>query len=339
MAPTQDHRRGMTLPELLVVVAIIGLLAVTVLPVLSNSRQKTQAREAADALSSHLSQVAAQAMDSRNGSSAWYEAEISGAGGGYAMVQMGFGRVRDPIPRTTTVTPNPGIAASGSVAFSPALSAALINLLPAPIEFAGIPALFTLTNATQITSIFADLNRTAANSALPRSPSTPLNCMIHLPPRLRKTASTASLPNGMAVDLRWSSIGVEGFTTPASRVIRATGVSTDPRCMAITFDRTGRADRVWFAATPITGPWQWATLDSATPVALLVGPRANAGNAYVASPSEDDPGANWQNPDARWVVVDPRTSLVRLIETNAKATTVQNSLRYVVESLSNTRQQ
>jgi prepilin-type N-terminal cleavage/methylation domain-containing protein len=337
MCPCHHHRRGMTLPELLVVVAIIGLLAVTVLPVLSNSRQKTHAREAADSLSSHLSQVSAQALAARNGSSAWYEAESSGAGGGYAMVQLGFGRVRDPIPRTTTVTPS--TSASGSVAFTQPLPPALVTLLPAPIEFVGIPSLFTLTGSAQITSIFSDLNRTAANSALPRSPTTPLNCMIYLPPRRRMAASTSTLPHGMAVDLRWSSIGVEGFTTPVSRVVRASGSPADPRGISITFDRTGRADRVWYSVNPATGPWTWVTLDAATPVALLVGPRANVGNAYVPSPSEDDPGATWQNPDARWVLIDPRTSLVKTVETNAKATTVQNSLKYVVESLSNTRQQ
>jgi hypothetical protein len=53
------------------------------------------------------------------------------------------------------------------------------------------------------------------------------------------------------------------------------------------------------------------------------------------TPTEDDPGANWQNPDSRWVVIDPRTSVVKSIETDSKAATRDLSLRYVVATLKN----
>lgn len=319
----------MTLPELLVVVAIIGLLAVTVLPVLGGSRKRTQAREAADLVVSHVSEVAAKALGSRYGASTWYETEPVGAGNDQAVVQLGYGRARMGVTGSTSIT------ASGSVS----LSAGLASYLPAPIEFAGSPNHFLATSTSQISATasgLSALNRTLSNSTIPIS-NKPVPYVLHLPPRLRMTASARSVPANMAIDFACSSIGVAGFTEPTSKVVSLANY----KCVAITFDRTGRAARVWLTAghpeTTPTSAWQFVTLDSATPIVFLVGPRGNIGNAYVAAPTDDDPGATWQDPDARWVLVDPRTSVVRSIENYAKATTLDQSLRFVVETLENQR--
>jgi len=331
-----SSRRGMTLPELLVVVAIIGLLAVTVLPVLGGSKQRAQVRDAADALVTHVSEVAAKAMGSSHGASTWYETESSGAGNDQAVVKLGFGRVRAAITASGTLT----AAGPGNATLSPALLPALATCLPAPIEFVGSPSLLLATSLNTVTAIFPALNRTMANTAIPLSPNTTgIQYVLHVPPRPRLTASARNLPNNMAIDFAWSSIGVPGFTQP-TRIISAAGAATGPRCIAVTYDRTGRPNRAWYAlGHPDTGAsppaWSFVTLDAATPIALLVGPRANVANAYVASPNEDNPGANWQNPDARWVLIDPRTSIVRSIETYAKAATRDASLKFVVDALKN----
>jgi prepilin-type N-terminal cleavage/methylation domain-containing protein len=326
----RPSRRGMTLPELLVVVAIIGLLAVTVLPVLGGSRERTQAREAAALVVSHVSEVAAKALGSRYGSSTWYEADPVGTGNDQAVVRLGYGRARPLISGSTT------ISTSGSVSLSPG-NPGLASFLPAPIEFLGSPSQY-LAISPQFISATASglsmLNRTAANTTLPAPSATPLSYVLHLPPRERLTASTRSLPANMAIDLSCSSVGVAGFTEPSSKTVSLASY----KCVAITFDPTGRATRVWLTTGhPSLAPtaWQFVTLDSATPVVLLVGPRSSVAATPVMTPTEDDAGANWQNPDARWVVIDPRTSVVKSIETDSKAATRDLSLRYVVATLKN----
>lgn len=317
----------MTLPELLVVVAIIGLLAVTVLPVLGGSRKRTQAREAADLVVSQISEVAAKALGSRHGSSTWYETEASGAGNDQAVVRLGYGRVRTQVTGSTT------ISASGSVSLPGALAA----LLPAPIELAGSPAQYVATSISQISATasgLSALNRTSQNTTIPASDAA-VPFIIHAPPRQRIAASARNIPANMAIDFSCSSIGVAGFTEPTSKVVSLANY----KCVAITFDRTGRAARVWLTAGhPETTPapaWQFVTLDSATPMVFLVAPRGNIGNAYVAAPTEDDPGATWQDPDARWVLVDPRTSVIKSIENYSKAAIRDEALRYVLQTLKN----
>jgi hypothetical protein len=136
----------------------------------------------------------------------------------------------------------------------------------------------------------------------------------------------------MCIDLGASTIGVHGFT--GTGAVSLTGC----RRLAIVFDKAGRAEAVWYSNThdDTTPLWQFRLLDTSTPVALLVGFQANCGNAYVASPSDDDPGANWQNADARWIVVDPRSSIIKSIEANPRATTIAQSQEFVRRTLKHT---
>ena len=63
----------MTLVELLVVVAILGLLSVVVLPNLSNPGDARKAREAARAVSGFISNVQSRAIGARAGAGLWLE--------------------------------------------------------------------------------------------------------------------------------------------------------------------------------------------------------------------------------------------------------------------------
>lgn len=331
MTSRSIHRRGMTLPELMVVVAIIGLLAVTVLPVLANRRGKARAREAADLVIAHLNQTMAKAIGSRTGSATWYETAATEAGNDSAVVTLAFGRPRAGVSGMSTVArSNPSTATI-------TLAGAVTAHLPAPIEFAGIPNRFTVLSAGggfvvsgTAGSGSQNLNRTAANNMVPDSPTTPIPYLLHLPPRLRMTASTRRVPGGLCIDLTASTIGVHGFTPS---VISLSGA----RRVSIVFDKTGRPEAVWYSLNHDDNApaWQFITLDTSTPVALLVGVQANCGNAYVASPTDDDPGANWQNADARWVVIDPRTSVIKSIDVNSRATTPAESQEFVRTTLRN----
>jgi hypothetical protein len=211
--------------------------------------------------------------------------------------------------------------------------------MPAPLEFAGVPNRFTVMAVIGGTATISgtanvgsqNLYRTTFNTIVPDS-QTPLAYVLHLPPRLRMTAAASRIPNGMCIDLGASTIGVHGFT--GTGAVSLTGC----RRLAIVFDKAGRAEAVWHSNThdDTTPLWQFRLLDSSTPVALLIGFQANCGNAYVASPSDDDPGANWQNADARWIVVDPRSSIIKSIEANPRATTIAQSQEFVRRTLKHT---
>jgi len=85
------------------------------------------------------------------------------------------------------------------------------------------------------------------------------------------------------------------------------------KTVAIEFDRSGRTVAAWRQLAN-NSAWSRTALTSSTPVAFLVGLRSQAGASYVNSSTANEPGVNWQNPQARWVLVDPRTSMVKVVE-------------------------
>jgi len=298
-------RRGMTLAELLVVVMILGLLSVVVLPVLNGRSAKRQLVDAAEAVSVHLGQQASRAIGSRNGAAAWYEAETSGSGAGDAVVALRSGRPRSGVSGSTTVAP---LAGSGAATVVLACSA---DVLPAPIEFAGIPAVFTALTTSRIQLTDAGTNRTTNNLAFPGGQADPsarvsIPYTLRLPPQRRMSAAVASLSDNTCIDLSGSTIGVYGFSPSVTS-------TDDAKTVAIEFDRCGRPVAAWRQLSS-TSAWVRTALTASVPMALLVGLRSQVEASYATSTTADDPGVNWQNPQARWVLVDPRTSLVRVIE-------------------------
>jgi hypothetical protein len=149
------------------------------------------------------------------------------------------------------------------------------------------------------------------------------------------TAGTRQLSGGYCIDLTASTIGVRGYTT-ASDVVPLNAVQT----LAVTFDATGRATMAW--TTNDNASWTWTILDARRPLALLVGLAGRAGTARVNSPTVDDPGTNIQSPDAKWIVIDPRSAIVRTIDNqfvpDASGThdaAVTYAQGYVLQHLSN----
>jgi prepilin-type N-terminal cleavage/methylation domain-containing protein len=315
------RRAGMTLVELLVVVAIIGLLSVAVLPSLNTNPDGKRISIAAEIVSTHLNQQISRALGSANGTATWYLAEsaTAGAGSGLAVIALRSGRPQATVSGSTTVSD------SGTVSLG--LPAAFF---PAPIHFAGIPTEFTATRANQIVVSGSSLgdsaaNRTIWNTSLPRAPTTPLPYVLSLPPRQRLQVTTTALQNNSCIDLSGSTIGVWDFSASAPVLL------VDCNTLSIEFDKSGRPVAAWRQLTS-SGDWMRTLLSATTPVALLIGLRSQAGVSVVASPSQDDPGANWQNPASRWVVLDSRSSAVRIIE-NRASSTIQAAQTYVLQTL------
>lgn|GEM_PF-2356866 len=305
-------RAAMTLIELLVVLTIMGLLAVAVAPVLVGNKDKRAIQRAADAAESKISHVVSKAIGSPTGAALWMETESSGAGAGFAVVDLGFARV--PLAATSSVqigTPTSSSATAGFTAtLTPSLPSGISADLPAPIEFAGVPGLFTATNVSTITSgsstTSGAVNRNSRNSPI-SARSTAIPYTLHLPPRPATAGGGETLADGISVDLSSSSIGIPG--------VSATVISLSGKLrVAICFDRTGRPDCVWTSTSSSGGGWSRTVLTAATPVLLLVGPRSQIGATWVSNPTDDDPGLVWQNPYARWILVDPKTGGARVVE-------------------------
>jgi prepilin-type N-terminal cleavage/methylation domain-containing protein len=313
------RRAGMTLVELLVVIMIIGLLSVAVLPSLNRNPDGKRILNAAEIVSSHLNQQMSRALGSANGSATWYGAESTGAGSGLAVIGLRTGRPQ------TTVSGSAWITVSGSV--SPPFTPQIADLLPAPIQFAGIPAEFTATKTPfhQVVVDDSTTNRTSWNLSLPVATANPLPYVLSLPPRKRLQVSTPMLQNNTCIDLNGSTIGVYDFS--ANQPVSLADSST----LSIEFEKSGRPVAAW-RQLAASGDWRRTLLSATTPVALLIGLRSQIGATVVPTPTQNEPGANCQNPAALWVVLDPRTSAVRIVE-NSASINVRGAQAYVLQTL------
>jgi prepilin-type N-terminal cleavage/methylation domain-containing protein len=327
------HRRGMTLVELLVVLMIMGLLAVTVVPLLVGNRDKKSIRNAADAAESAFSHVATKAMTSPHGAAAWLETGTSGAGSNAAVSNIAFARVPAVANGSTMITASN--ATTVTVLLS--LGSSFASDLPAPIEFAGIPGVFTALSTTSVTStsssVSGPVNRTAWNSSPPPASSTSVPYSIHLPPRPSSFASGTPLPERVAIDLSSSQIGL----------ISAVTLLNGYKRVAIEYDRTGSPLSAWMSTATSGGGWTRQMLTASTPIVLAIGMQSQAGENWVSEPTEDNPGASWQSPFARWLLIDPRNGSARVIEAGSckgaqNAAAARNlSLAPVVEEFANAR--
>jgi len=330
------HRRaGMTLIELLVVLMIVGLLSAAAVPLLVGNRDKKSVRNAADAAESVFSHVATKAMSAPNGAAAWLETGTSGAGNGVAVTSIAFARVPSAVCGTTTIAPdatNPATDAVVLLSLSPSLAADL----PAPIEFAGVAGMFTATSTTAVTgidtSVSGVMNRTSRNSAAPRASTSAVPYTLHLPPRPSSLAATTPLAGGVAIDMSASQIGLTTVTS-LSAVKR----------LAVEYSRTGLPIAAWLSTGHTGGSWTRIPITASTPIVLAIGMRSQAGESWVQQPTEDTPGASWQSPFARWLLIDPRNGGASVIEAGSTAGAQSQtaafalSLAPVVEEFANTR--
>jgi len=327
--PSQHHHRGMTLVELLVVVAIIGLLAVSVAPLTQTRSSKRKLSAAADLVASHCSAAVAKSIGSPFGAGIWLEPDATGSAGAQAVTTLAFSRPRVPTPGTATITTvhfassPPTATLSPPIALSSQDAAMLSPNGTSIISFAGIPQNYNLISASQIAM---PLNCSAENTSFPGR-ATPLPYRLELAPRRKPSIGAAVLAGDACIDLSASTLGVHGYSA-TSDILSLTGF----QAIAVQFDGVGRPSAVWLQSPQ--GTWQNRGLQANLPVALLIGNRSQIGLNVASIVTEDNPGPNMQNPDAVWAVIDPRSAVVRTVE-NRPATSIATAQSFVTEALVN----
>jgi len=292
----------MTLVELLVVVAILGLLSVAVLPNLSKSGDARKAREAARSVSGFVSNMQSRAIGTRGGGGLWIEPlpnAITDSLGVDHVVAIDFFAAQIPEPYA-------GEALNSAVIVAPAPSGTVANLtfqngfvLPPTLttssnmmlRFTGSPSLFRLppfsgTPATATMNL--GRNQTPYNTAWPVTTSTGVAYEVLLA-AVRDPAVSLTLGDGMAVDLTWSHLGTLGPWGFAP-------TSTPPlQPSQMLYDSAGRPSDV-----VRSGGLSEPIIDT---ICLLVAPLEMI-----------QEGTCFTKPGAYWVAIEPRGGTPRVAE-------------------------
>jgi type II secretory pathway pseudopilin PulG len=322
----------MTLVELLVVVAILGMLAVTVLPNLSATADNRRGREAARTVATVVMKAQSQAV----GRSEWSGfAMVPASALSWGASDLFFADV-PPVYRGDTVDASLTVAVTGSTCFGTCSGNALQTLstgstFVAPrdlIRFSGRGPFYEITDSGtggiafrmrtwNAGSTVDNAGQTAINTPWP-SPGIPLAFEVHRKPVLGGAPTTLS--NDRVIDLRWSGCGPRSIgSTPASyrRFVTSSlaALTYDPvnasfdqagSTVSILFDGTGRLRQI------MIGPSRYAVNGM---IFLLVGRVDRAGGEYAKLNSSDDSlGANWQYADSYWVAIDPMTGVTKTAE-------------------------
>jgi prepilin-type N-terminal cleavage/methylation domain-containing protein len=349
LRPTPRAVAGMTLVELLVVVAIIGLLAVTVLPNLAGADGQREVRLAAATVSSHVTRGPALAIEQRRSAGIWleplasnpwacidlYSTVVPPAYRGDSFDAAFEVTAHDSNPMSADLNPNP---VTGTASLIPPATSTLGNFTQSGnlIQFGDAGPLFDLQfNGGWKAMLRAAAGQTPANTIWPAPPPAVHPFAIHrLPMRFGQPLVVGG---GAAIDLFWSGMGSTLFSSD-QRYVAAGGGSVNPALpparISLLWDASGSLAELCFlsatsaptARIPVTGP-----------VYLLVGRVERCGQGYVATPTKQSPGANWQSPDAFWIGIDPQSGIVKVTEVKPSATTVFDSQEYIRAGLSAVR--
>ena len=321
------HRRGMTLVELLVVVIILGLLGVAAAPAINSSSSKSKLREAASSVSSHITRAASQAVGRTAGYGAWLAPETAGmTTSPTSMLRFCPGTVE--ASGTVAVTVSSLTATTAAISLTPPYQAMTgTSTVPSGtlLRISGLPYDYALVNTATVA-----FSGASTTNSWPR-PSGPLPATVSMPftlqvPPMRTVGGKTMLGGNVCVDLPQSTVGVYSYSPTVTSL-------SNNGPLIITFDNVGRPKTILFTGT--NGASKLTAVDPQTPVALLVGLRDQVGAAYQSTPSNDNPGTNWQRNDAWWVVIDPRSGSVFQVENCPNAASADVAQRFIRQRLLN----
>jgi type II secretory pathway pseudopilin PulG len=306
----------MSLVELLVVVAILGLLAVAILPTVASTTESRRTREAARVASSFIASAQTRALGRRE----WSGFRVVPTGAGNVALDLTLVDVPpsyrgDVVPAKATMsTTGTASVPNGVISFEAAnaLSSGDRTL----IRFGGRDPWYSVSTVTTNEIIF---NRRSAvgqeNTNTPWPPTgEPLDFEITGAPAPYGT--TVTLGEGRAIDITWSGHDVSGAFTPFNA-----GTIT------VLYDGTGRLRQVVHPAMTTNAP---GTLF------FLVGRADRAGQLYnsAAGGADESLGANWQYADSFWVMINPATGTVHQAACDPTAATAPASQSFVRAYLS-----
>ena len=313
MSPSSSVARGMSLTELLVVICILGLLAVTVIPAINANSEARRNRVAAAAVVGFINQAQSKSIG-RQTWSGFRALPITA--GSDALDRLVF--VDYPAPyrgdtatASVRVTAVSGGYASGSTApgtfdsLPKYLDGAEPNTLTIRLGGSG-PVYRLVSGATTSPLTFALQSGASGENLGQTATATPWPAIgTSYGVEIFRSAAPAGMPlvipENRVIDIRWSGFG---NTAPAMSASGARQLAAG-RSITVSFDNSGSLRQ--FSYTTGAGP---VTETANGLLFLLVGRADRAGNdPQDLDPTDDSRGANWQYADSAWVAIDPATGL------------------------------
>lgn len=346
-------QRGFTLIELLVVVTVLGLLAIAVMPAFTAGGDRRLLLGTAERLDTHLKHAAARATGKPRGAGVLLQADVGVAALDIEFVRVPAGRVNDQgvmyaTPPLFTPPPPPLLPTERYIAVdSMALGADGITLNRGFTsgDDGAIVQMGTSLEEYEIDNIMFPLNppnrslakiklptgQTPYNSLFPAAAE--VNLIVFAPPKEPElTKRPTVFPNQACVDLSASTIGIYGYGDALSGGFTPITLNSYDK-FVICFDVYGKAKEAWgWSGASVTR----IPLTPGKPIALLCTLAFQAGKSFVSdykTITDSNPGAGYQNPDAFWVVIDPKTGRSFIVENSFEPSGLAEAQTFVKNDL------
>lgn len=308
MLPNRRSRQGMSLTELLVVIGILGLLAITVVPAINANADARKNRIASGAVESFIDQAQARSIGRRTWSGFRL---IPLNAGSYAADRLVFVDCPDPYrgdsaSAAVTIT-GPGTGTTSPMDFA-GLPQYVQDSNDTTVRFAGLGVVYRLTSGTVTSPLTFALQGPGAGENLGQTasttpwPATGVAYPIEIFRSPIPAGTPLTIPENRVIDMSWSGYG------PSAPSITGTSQFALGSPITVTFDTAGSLRQFSFA-TPVSYP-ALSNETATAPLFLLVGRADRVGQAPAAlDPNDDSLGANFQYADSSWVAIDPATGI------------------------------